>query len=86
MYCDKQEFMTSMSIKVEKVANPLNLKFHFELNELLDLTWMLQIISSEIKLESTNDETCSIVEGRSLPNPNMASDPKLYVTYPSSCD
>lgn len=58
MYCDKQEFMTSMSIKVEKVANPFNLKFHFELDELLDLTWMLQIISSEIKLESTNNETC----------------------------
>ena len=58
MYCEKQEFMTSMSIEVEKVANPLNLKFHFELNELLDLTWMLQIISSETKLESTNDETC----------------------------
>lgn len=83
MYCDKQEFMTSMSIKVEKVAIPLYLKFHFELDELLDLTWMLQIIL--VKL-SWNQPAMKHVEGRSLPNPNMVMDPKLYVTYPSSCD
>lgn len=35
--------------------------------------------SSEIKLESTSHKP---IGGRSLPNPNMPTDPNLYVTYP----
>lgn len=42
MYCDRQEFMTSMSIEVEKVGNPLYL------DELLDLPGMLLIIRMKL--------------------------------------
>lgn len=36
--------MTSMSIEGENIRNPLCLTIYVKINELLDLTWMLQII------------------------------------------